>query len=152
APAEHAAVPRALAAAPTTRRILEAWIGVRGLRGDPMPGLCRRRLDRWLQERHSTPARRIDGPSQGPHRAVGPRLSALCSARPADGVPAGDAAVVGLLAEGDRSRRDGRADAARLDDGQREACVAPRGVAGPVGWRARVAITRNNTAAAVLDG
>ena len=26
----------------------EASIGMRGLRGDPMPGLCGRRLDRWL--------------------------------------------------------------------------------------------------------
>ena len=36
--------------------LLEAWIGMRGLRGDPMPRVRRRRLDRCLQECNSTPA------------------------------------------------------------------------------------------------
>ena len=45
---EHSAVLRAVAGAPAARRLLEAWIGLRGLRGDPMPGLRRRRLDRCL--------------------------------------------------------------------------------------------------------
>src|SRR5271156_2376859 len=64
APAEHTAVPGKLAAAPTTRCILEARIGMRGLRSDPMPGLCRRWLDRWLQECNPASAYGTKGPSQ----------------------------------------------------------------------------------------
>ena len=42
----------------------------------------------------------LDVPAPGPDRAVGARLSALRQARAADRLPAGDAAVVGSLAEG----------------------------------------------------
>src|ERR1051326_2833710 len=139
APGEHPAVLRALAAAPTTRCVLAAWIGVRGLRGDPMPRLRCRRLDRWLQECHSAPARRTDGAAQGPHRAVGARLSTFCTSRSADRLSAGDAALVGLLAQGHGYRRDGCTHAARLDDGKRKTCNAPRGAAGPLGGRTLVA-------------
>ena len=45
------------------------------------------------------------GAAPGPDRAVGARLSALRQARAADRLPAGDAAVVGPLAEGHRHRR-----------------------------------------------
>ncbi len=45
---ERPAVLRAVAGAPASRRLLEAWLGLRGLRRDPMPGLRRRRLDRCL--------------------------------------------------------------------------------------------------------
>src|SRR5215831_7822785 len=107
APGERAAVLRTLAAAPTARCVLEAWIGLRGLRGDPMPRLRRRRLDRWLHECNSAPARAAERTAQGSHRAMGARLSAFCASRPADRLPAGDAAVVGLLAQGHRYRRDG---------------------------------------------
>ena len=47
-PGEHTAVPGKLVSASAARCVLEARIGLRGLRGDPMPGLCRRWLDRWL--------------------------------------------------------------------------------------------------------
>src|SRR5215831_11818124 len=107
APGERAAVLRALAAAPTARCVLEAWIGMRGLRGDPMPRVRRRRLDRCLYECNSTPARAAERTAQGSHRAVGPWVSAFCAARPADRLPAGDAALVGSLAQGRRYRRDG---------------------------------------------
>ena len=50
---------------------------------------------------------RLDGAAQGSDRAVGPRLSAFRASRPADRLPARDAALVGLLAEGYRYRRDG---------------------------------------------
>ena len=49
-----------------------------------------------------------------------------------DRVPAGDTALVGPLAQGHRYRRDGRADAARLDDREREACALQRDIAGTV--------------------
>src|SRR5262249_24523065 len=142
---------RNLAAAPAARCVLEAWIGLRGLRGDPMPGICRWRLDRRLHQCDSAPSREPDGAAQGPHRAVGAQLSALFTSRPADRVPARNPALVGLLAERHRYRGNGRTDAAGLDDGQRETCLAPRCVAGPVGCRAFVAIAGNNTAAAVSD-
>ena len=58
---------------------------------------------------------------------------------PADRLPAGDAALVGPLAEGPRHRRHGRADAARLDDRQRAARDASRDAARPLGGRAVVA-------------
>src|SRR5215510_5014775 len=124
---------------------------MRGLCGDPMPGVRRRWLDRCLQECNSAPSPGTDGASQGSHRAVGTRLSAFCTSRPADRVPAGNAALVGLLAEGHRYWRDGRTHPACLDGGKRETCVAPRHVAGPVDCRAFVAITGNNPPAAVLD-
>jgi len=62
---------------------------------------------RCLYQCNSTPARAAERTAQGSHRAVGPRLSAFCAARPADRLPARDAAVVGSLAQGRRYRRDG---------------------------------------------
>ena len=109
----------ALAAPPAARRLLEARLGVRGLRRDPVSGLRGRRLDRWLHQRDPAPARAPDGAAQGPDRALGARLSAFRASRSADRLPAGGAAVVGSLAEGHRHRRDGRAHAARVDDGER---------------------------------
>src|SRR5262249_59247529 len=119
---------------------------------DPVAGLRRRRLERRLQERNSATARGADSSAQGPHRAVGTRVSALCASRPADRLPARDTALVGLLAEGHRYRRHGRAHAARLDDRKRKACATPRGLAGPVDRRTVLAATGNNILAAVLDG
>src|SRR4029077_14906302 len=77
--------------------------------------------------------------------------SPLCAAGPPDRGPAGDAAVVGPLAQGHRYRRDGRAYAARLDDREREACVPPRGLAGTVDRRNVVAAERAGTLSSVLD-
>ena len=71
------------------------------------PGLRRRWLDRWLQECNSAAARTTERTAQGSDRAVGTRLSAFRASRPADRLPAGDAALVGSLAEGHRYRRDG---------------------------------------------
>src|SRR5215472_9537694 len=94
-----------------------------------MPRLRRRRLYRCLHECNSTPARAAERTAQGSHRAMGARVSAFCPSRPADRLPAGDAAVVGLLAQGHRYWRDGRAHVARVDDGQRQACLPSRNVA-----------------------
>ena len=109
-------------AAPAARRLLAARLGVRGLRRDPVSRSMRSAAGPTATP---TPSRACsngsDGAAQGPDRAVGACLSAFRAARPADRLPAGDAALVGSLAEGHRHRRDGRAHAARLDDGQREA-------------------------------
>jgi predicted acyl esterase len=96
---ERAAVPGNLDPAPAPRRLLAAWLGVRGLRRDPVSGVRGRRLDRRLHQRHSAPPRTARGPAQGPDRAVGACLSAFRAARPADRLPAGHAALVGALAE-----------------------------------------------------
>ena len=130
APEQSAAVPRALAAAPMARRLLEARLGVRGLQRDPVSGLRGRRLDRWLHQCDPAPARAPDGAAQGPDRALGARLSAFRAPRSADRLSAGGAAVVGSLAEGHRHRHDGRAHAARMDDGEREARAVSRELPG----------------------
>ena len=93
----------------------------------------------------------LHGAAQGPDRPLGACLSALRVARPADRLPAGDAALVGSLAEGHRHRRHGRADAARLDDGQRDARTVSRDTAGALGRRAVVATAERDAAAAVPD-
>src|SRR5580704_17972345 len=82
---------------------------------------------------------------------MGPRLSALCTARTADRIPPGSPALVGLLAERSRYRRDGRTDAAGVDDGKRETGGPPRHAARPVDRRTVVAAAGKNAAAAVLD-
>src|SRR5262249_1892019 len=82
---------------------------------------------------------------------MGPCLSAFCASGTANRVPARGAALVGLLAQRRRHWRDGRTDAASLDDRKREARAAPRPPAGAVGGRAFVAVTRNQTVAIVLD-
>ena len=105
----------------------------------PLPGLRRRRLDRWLHQQRPAPARASRRAAQGPDRSVGACLSAFRQARSADRLPAGDAALVGPLAEGQADGRHGRADAARLDDREPSAGVASRDVAGTLGGRARLA-------------
>src|SRR5580704_1846907 len=82
---------------------------------------------------------------------MGTRLSALCTSRPPDRIPPGNPAVVGLLAERYRYRRDGRTDAAGVDDGKCETGGPPRHLAGPLDCRTFVAAAGNNAAAAVLD-
>src|SRR5215468_287764 len=82
---------------------------------------------------------------------MGTWLSAFCASRPADRLPAGDAAVVGLLAQGHRYRRDGSAHAARVDDGKRQACLASRNLAGPLDCRIFMAAAGNRTSTSVLD-
>ena len=55
--AREAASGRALAGAPAARRLLEARLGLRGLRRDPLPGLRGRRLGRRLLQRRPAAAR-----------------------------------------------------------------------------------------------
>ena len=115
------------------------------------PGVCGRRLDRWLYQRHSAPAGTARGAAQGADRAVGACLSAFCTSRPADRFPAGHAALVGSLAEGNRYRRDGRAHAAGVDDGQRQACVPSRGIARTLGGRTVMARTGDKASSVIPD-
>src|SRR6516165_10841409 len=82
---------------------------------------------------------------------MGTFLSTFCASRSPDRIPPGNPALVGSLAEGHRYGRDGRTDAACVDDGKRETGDAPRHIAGPVGCRAFVAVAGYNTAAAVFD-
>ena len=105
--AERTAVPRQLAAAPATRCVLEARIGMRGLRSDPMPGLCCRWLDRRIQECNPASAYGTKGTSQGSHRAMGTWVPAFCASWAPDRIPPRDPALVGLLAEGRRYGCDG---------------------------------------------
>src|SRR5215469_11312555 len=138
-------------ATPAARCLLAAWVGVRGLRCYPMPGLRRRRLDRWLHERNPPPPRATERASQGSHRALGTCLSALCASGSPDRLPARDAAMVGLLAQGHRHRRDGRAYAARLDDRERRARALSRGAAGPLDRRKSLATGGSGTLSPVPD-
>ena len=72
----------------------------------------------WARRLPATPCRacwrNLTAPRQGHHRALGPQVSALRRARPGDRLPAGGAALVGPLAEGQRDRGRERPDAARL--------------------------------------
>ena len=132
--------PGALAAAPVARRLLEARLGVRGLRRDQVRGLRHRRLGgRLLQRRAAADARPVL-PEEGPDRAVGAPLPAQRRARSRDRLPAGGGALVGPLAEGHRHRHHGRAAAAGLDAGERRPAALPRGAAGALGRRAVVAV------------
>ena len=64
----------------------------------------------------------------------------VARAGPADRLPAGDAALVGSLAEGQGHRHHGRADAARLDDRQTRAAPSHHETAaGPLGGGAVLA-------------
>ena len=70
-----------LARAPAPRRLLEARLGVRGLRRHRGPRLRRRRLDRRLHQRRPAPARGPARAAQGPHRPVAARVPAHASRR-----------------------------------------------------------------------
>ena len=88
-----------------------------------------------LLEGLSCPRKGLVGP-------VGARLPGGGRARAGDRLPAGVAALVGPLAQGDRHRRHGRADAACLAPGADPARGPARGAPGPVGGRAGLAAAR----------
>ena len=76
----------------------------------------------------------LHGPREGAGRSVEPQVPAPGRARPGHRLPAGDAALVGSLAQGRRDRDHGRADAAGLDAGQRPADHQLRPTARAAGW------------------
>ena len=94
-----------VARAPAPRRLLEARLGLRGLRRDRGARLRHRRLDRRLHQQRPAPARRAVRAAQGAHRPVAARVPALRHAGSRHRLPPGGAALVGPLAEGRRHRR-----------------------------------------------
>ena len=66
----------------------------------PVPGLCGDRMGGRLHEHRTQADGRAQGTAPLPDRAVGPRLSAHRGTRSGDRFSAGDAALVGPLAEG----------------------------------------------------
>ena len=112
-----------VAAPPAPRRLLAPRLDLRGLLGDPVPGVRRRRLGRRLRRRDLPDARAASSVRGGRSSAPG-AISGRRTGRPGsrDRLPAGGAALVGPLAQGRRQRHHGRAAAARLDGGRR----APR--------------------------
>ena len=105
--AEERALPdHSLALAPASRRLLEAWLGVRGLRSDRGADPLRGRLERRLFECHSAPDEGPAHHAQGDHRSLGAQVSAFRRAGAAHRLPAGNAALVGPVAEerGDRGQ------------------------------------------------
>ncbi len=141
-PGEQSADAGGLDRPPDPRRLLEAGLGGRGLRGHHRRRLRGRRLGRRLLQRDPPPAFRAVGAAQGPDRSLGARLSEHRAPRTSDRLPAGGAALVGPLAERPRHRHHGRADAARLDAGKRAADHLLRRAAGPLGRRSPVAADR----------
>src|SRR5204862_8259348 len=99
---QRGAVPGSLAPTPAARRLLEAWLRLRGLSRRALPGLRDRRLGRWLLQRGRAPARTSKRSPQGPDRSLVARLPAQRLAWPRDRLPSGGAALVGSLAERDR--------------------------------------------------
>ena len=142
-----APVHRALARPSAPRRLLEAGLGVRGLRENRGRRLRRRRLVGWLHERHPAAPRGPARTAQGADRAVGARLAAGRPARADDRVPAGDAALVRPLARRCRHGDHGRTDAAGLHPGLVPACQLLCRAAGVVGGGAGLARARREPAA-----
>ena len=80
------------------------------------------------------------GPRKGLIGPWGHLYPARRAARARDRLPAGSAALVGPLAEGDGDRDHGGADAPGLDARPGSAAPELRGAAGPLGRRARLAL------------
>ena len=72
----------------------------------------------------------LRSPVQGDHRPLGPQISAFRHARTADRLPAGGAALVGLLAEGRADRRAARSGGALLRARLDQARQSPENLAG----------------------
>ena len=139
---------RSVAFAPAPRRLLEAGLRLRGLRGDPLCRVHGRRLGRRLPERDPPLPRRLSGPTQGPDRALGAPLPARRHPRARHRLPAGVPALVRPLAQGSRDGNHGRAAAscldARLGASERVVCRT----AGTVGGGAALAVpTRDRSGA-----
>ena len=136
----HALDPR-VAAAPAAGRVLEARVGLRGLRGHRVSGLRGGRLAGPLHE----PGVPADGAprraAQGPGRPVGPPVPAPGEAGAGGRIPRGEPAVVGSVAQGARGGRErgngegggggrvggGSRDSGRADDPGLDARLRPSG-------------------------
>ncbi|CAA9538979.1 MAG: Mll5128 protein, partial [uncultured Thermoleophilia bacterium] len=147
-PGADAAVPAHVARPPASGRLLEAGLRVRGLRGDRVRGLRRRRLGRRVPERHPAPARGIAGEraAEGARRPVVAQLPGGRDPGADDRLPPGDRPVVGPLAEGRGHRDHGRAGPAGLDARARRARAVPRRAARTLGGRGGLAVTARRAA------
>ena len=109
---------RGTGSAPAPRRVLEARLGVRGLRRDRVPGATRSAAGPTATATRSCALLAgLAGPRKG---LIGPWAHIYPARRragPGDRLPPGVPALVGPLAQGRRHRDHGRADAARLDAG-----------------------------------
>ena len=124
-PRAHGAAGREMAAAPAAGPAMAAWLGVRELRSDPMPGVCGGRLGGRLFQRDPAPDRRAQGAKERPDRALGAQIPSFRDAWAADRLPAGMSALVGSVAEGHRYRHHGRAGIPGVAAGERAAPGAP---------------------------
>ncbi len=107
----------AVARAPALRCLLEARLGLRGLRRDRVPGAGDRRLDGRLHQRGAAAAGRPQGAAPRHHRSLGPPLSARRRARTRHRLPPGGGALVGHVAQGPRHRDARGADVAGVSRG-----------------------------------
>jgi uncharacterized protein len=99
---------------------------VRELRGDPMPGVCGRRLGGRLLQRDPAPAGGPERAAEGADRPVGAPIPPFRHTRPPDRLPPGVPALVGSVAEGHRHRDHGGADVPGVAAGERAAQGALR--------------------------
>ena len=134
------AVAGRVAAPPAPGRLLAARLDLRGLLRHPVPGAGRQRLGRRLHQRRVPAARRARRPTQGARRSVVAQVPPPRAAGPGRRLPAGARPVVGPVVVRRPERRDGRADAADLDAGERPAVDGLRGAAGPLGRGAELAL------------
>ena len=138
---ERLALDPRVAPAPAARRVLEARIGVRGLRRHRVSGLRGGRLGGPVHE----PGVPVDGAprraAQGARRALGPPVSAPGVPGAGRRVPRGEPAVVGPVAhrKGRGERLRGRTDDPGLDARQRPTGGRPGAGRRPVGGRGGMA-------------
>ena len=126
--------------APTSRRLLEARLDLRGLRRDRVPRVHGGRVGRRVHERDPTNACRAGQRPQGAHRALGPRVAARRPTQgPAHRLPGRGASLVGSVAQG---KPNGTEHEPMLQAWMQEPAErgrAPPRSAGPVGVGASVA-------------
>ena len=110
-----------LAEPPAPRRVLETWLGVRGLWRHRVPSLSDRRLGGWLFQPGAATHGGPHLPAEGADRTVGASVPAPGPSWAEDGLHDRGPALVGPLAQGHRHRRHGRARLPGVDERQRTA-------------------------------
>ncbi len=131
-----------VAPAPAAGQLLEARLGQRGLRRDPVPRLRDRRLDGRLLERDPAAARAPLGAAPRPHRRLGPQVRPSGRAGAGDRLSPGVSPLVGPLAPGPGHRDHAGAHAAGFHAGGGAAARPLRGLSRALGGRAGLAPAR----------
>ena len=131
-----------VAPAPAAGRVLEARLGQRGLRRDPVPRLRDRRLDGRLLERDPAAARAPHGAAPRAHRRLGSQVRPPGRPGAGDRLSPGVSPLVGPLAPGPGHRDHAGAHAARLHAGGGAAARRLPGLPRPLGGRAGLAPAR----------